>query len=137
MIRNPDHKAWDADVMARHRQWGVNVPAVDVDGVLVEYDMGVPCALIELKHEQAKPVRVSDPNIVALTTLASARSYEIPMYVTRFRRDPWEFSVSPFNPSAERFLQGSRRFDERGYVHFLHAVRGRQASDEMLRRIGL
>ena len=40
----------DQELSARHRTWGFNCPAVDLDFLMVEYNIGKPVGLIEYKH---------------------------------------------------------------------------------------
>ena len=53
MTSNEQHFKRDAWLSGRHRVWGSNVPAMDLDFILAEYDRCVPIALIDYKHERA------------------------------------------------------------------------------------
>ena len=48
----------DERLSERHGHWGFNCPAVDLDFVMLEYNHGKPCALVEYKHKNT-----SSPNI--------------------------------------------------------------------------
>jgi hypothetical protein len=50
-----ERSGWrDLELSQRHRAWGFDVPAVDIDYFLA-YDNGKAVALIEYKHERAQP----------------------------------------------------------------------------------
>jgi hypothetical protein len=40
----------DLELSKRHREWGLNCPAVDIDFLMVEYYYGKPVALIDYKR---------------------------------------------------------------------------------------
>ena len=43
----------DQALSDRHREWGFNCPSVDLDFLMVEYNIGLPVALVEYKNERA------------------------------------------------------------------------------------
>ena len=53
MTSNEQHFKRDAWLSGRHRVWGSNVPAMDLDFILAEYDKCVPVALIDYKHQRS------------------------------------------------------------------------------------
>ena len=49
-----ERSGWrDEGISLRHRKWGWDCPAVDIDFLLIEYDHGKAIALVEYKNEHA------------------------------------------------------------------------------------
>lgn len=112
----------------RHRTWGNNVPAVDMD--FIEYDMGAPKAIIEYKRSGA----IWSLNRVNMRVLLeTSERARLPLYVVEWNDADdasWVMDVHPVNISAQ-CQSGSRQpiksIPEREFVDgFLHGtVRGR------------
>lgn len=122
----------DQRISRRHRMYGLNVPAVDVDFALVEYDMAEPKLIVDYKLGLSKPVQL-DASLRALGRLYSERGHQLPAYVVRYDVDPWRFTVSPVNAAAH--LQAADLavdvhpvvLDEATFVErLLYGARGRQ-----------
>lgn len=46
-----ERSGWrDMELSGRHRIWGFNCPAVDLDFLMVEYNLGIAIAVVEYKH---------------------------------------------------------------------------------------
>lgn len=91
----------DVEISQRHRLWGWNCPGVDLDFVLVEYNHGKACALVDYKHEQAQPVNTKHPSLLALVDLADGyRDRPLPCFIARYRPANWMFLVTPLNEAA-------------------------------------
>jgi len=114
----------DEAISTRHRAWGYNLPAVDVDFVLLEYDRAQPVALIEYKHEASAEVRASMPSYQALISLGNRAA--LPVFCVRYADDFAWFSVVPLNAQA-RLGWERTTMTEAQYVAFLYALRHRQA----------
>ena len=55
-MSSKERTGWrDQALSERHRAWGWDCPALDMDFVMIEYDNGKATALVEYKHEQAAP----------------------------------------------------------------------------------
>jgi len=72
----------DQEISARHRMWGYDCPALDLDFLMLEYDQGKAAALVEFKNEKAMPIRMGHPSIRALIGLADAAN--IPLFLVRY-----------------------------------------------------
>ena len=70
MSAHERHNKRDEILSAKHRRWGYDVPAVDIDFLLVEYDRAKVQALIEYRHANGQ-VR-QDTSIKAITDLAAS-----------------------------------------------------------------
>ena len=106
----------------RHRDWGVNVPAVDAD-LFLEYDRGELAALVEYKwHSQtANP---SHPSLQCL--LGIAAKCQVPLVLVHYVTGDWVFHVRPLNDLARLWFPRCHQVvSERDWVTFLYKVRGR------------
>lgn len=121
-----ERNGWrDEAISRRHRQWGVHAPCVDLDALVVaEYDSSIPVAIVEYKHENAKPILPADPNRKALANLAARAN--LPLFGVRYSSDLCHYVVTASGSRARDLLVGPRReFDEVGYIGFLYRLRGR------------
>jgi hypothetical protein len=112
----------DKRISQRHRLWGVNVPALDLDFPVLEYDGGKPAALIDYKYCCAN-VDVNNPSLRALTILAS--NSLIPALVVRYDPDEWLFTLFPLNREAKALCRPYQVMCECEFVSFLYQIRGR------------
>lgn len=110
-------------ISARHRQWGWNCPALDIDFLMLEYDLGCVSALVEYKHEFAAKIRLNHPSLRAVADLADRAS--IPALIVRYANDYSWFLVAPLNRVAREFLSGRHLMSEQEYVQLLYRIRGR------------
>ncbi len=113
----------DEEISLRHREWGYNCPAVDLDFLVVEYNLGEPVALVEYKHERAQPPNYRHPTYRAIHKLADMAG--IPFMVVFYRREPWRFYVIPINERATSFYRRELSLSEVRYVRSLYVLRGR------------
>jgi hypothetical protein len=124
----------DEQISTRHRLYGWDAPALDVDFLMVEYDSGKPSALVEYKAYGAKAVNVEHPSYRAIRVLADAA--RIPFLVAFYgAQDHWWYYVIPVNHIARRYVEVSRYFSERGYVELLYRVRGKPAPQDVLSKL--
>lgn len=105
----------------RHRLWGWNCPAVDVDFLMVEYNRGKPCALIEYKRYTAAEVNPLHPSYQAIRLIADAAN--IPFAVSFCWPEIWAFQVVPINERAHEFFEIGELFSELEYVVRLYEMR--------------
>ncbi len=145
----------DDALSARHRRWGRDCPAVDVDALahddgvftytlaLAEYDRGTTRMLVDYKHrflEDWHTVTVEvDNGQRALARLAEQAG--VPFCVVVYQAadtGPWSFVVRPFDERSKQLL-GTwpvGPVDEPEFVAWLYAVRGRTAPADVLAGIG-
>ena len=101
----------DQAISARHRKWGVNCPAVDLDFLMIEYNSGKPCVLVEYKHFKAQHLNLNHPTYRALSALAD--SGNLPFIIAYYWPLCWAFRVLPVNEIAENFWSKGQRMTER------------------------
>jgi hypothetical protein len=123
-VRN-ERTGWrDEGISERHRRWGFNCPAVDLDFTLCEYDAGEPYGIVEYKCETAAPVVRAHPTIRAIKRLGDKAN--LPVFLTIYARDFRWFRCEGLN-----YLGGKKCHDkvldlnEAEYRAFMLAIRGR------------
>lgn len=114
----------DEWISERHRTWGIDCPAVDIDFLLIEYTHAEPAALVEYKHESARRATM-DASHKAIASLGNRAA--IPVFGVRYGyegKDP-VFRVTAINEFAQgRVPLPKTKMTEREYVTLLYAVRG-------------
>lgn len=116
----------DSELSNRHGAWGFNCPAVDLDFVMMEYNHGKPCALVEYKHKNAKPIDPKHATYRALIALADGYSCgPLPCFVAIYDPVDWSFIVIPLNEKAKSHYShcAGIKLTERRFVKSLHLLR--------------
>jgi|SRR5579875_3254997 len=124
------------ELSERHRLWGFNCPAVDIDFLMVEYNHAEPVALIEYKFEFERIPDLSHPSYRAIGKLADCS--DIPFAVVSVFRDPWRFVVYPVNHLAKQKWTTGKELSEREYVRSLYELRNHlseEAECEILNKL--
>lgn len=130
----PERTGWrDERISRRHREWGYNCPAVDLDFLVAEYNTGEPVALVEYKHEAAQRANLQHPTYRALRKLCGFG--QLPFMVVYYRPEPWRFLILPANPRADGFYEGPRSLSERDYVTSLYVLRKRVIQEHVLAKL--
>lgn len=130
----------DQELSNRHRTWGHDCPAEDVDFLLdtqptmfndsfrlVEYYHARPKALIEYKHwnDSTYATVMKDLGLAANGTMhANYRVHQdlcdnyvcppvngLPYMVVFYRYRPWQFKVVPINTASKRVFRNHPEFD--------------------------
>lgn len=129
----PERTGWrDPEISLRHREWGFDCPAVDLDFLVVEYNIGKPVALIEYKHHFARVPDTRHPTYRALADLADnygGNGGALPFLLVFYWPEVWAFQVQPMNKVArDCFHAPVLHLTEREYVQRLYQLRGRTLS---------
>lgn len=124
--RRLERTGWrDEALSERHGHWGFNCPALDIDFVMIEYDRGIPKALVEYKHRRALGrTNYRHPSYRALHALA--RGSGIPLLIAFYDPGCWAFKVYPVNFAASRFFPRRQKdawISETEFVTQLYAIR--------------
>ena len=123
-----ERSGWrDQEISARHRMWGYDCPALDLDFLMLEYDLGKAAALVEFKHEKAIPIRMGHPSICALIGLADAAN--IPLFLVRYACNFAWYFVTPGNAKAKEFVPKPFKMSEQEWIQLLYRCRGRKMPD--------
>ena len=125
-----ERSGWrDLTLSNRHRRWGWDCPAVDLDSLFLEYDKGQPVAIVEYKHDNAPPQHASHPSYQALINLGTRAG--IPVFAVRYKQDFSGWIVVPLNAVAKTKLPERKKMTEREWVTFLYALRGYTPPDQL------
>lgn len=118
-----ERSGWrDLRLSARHREWGWNTPAVDLDFLFLEYDKGKAVALVEYKHECASTQHSIHPTYQAMIDLGDRA--KVPVFACRYKDDFSEWRVVPLNGFARKWIPQIETMTERQWVTFLYKIRG-------------
>lgn len=123
-----ERSGWrDEELSLKHRDWGFNCPGIDIDFVMVEYNLGLPVALVDYKHHNAKKVNLSDANYRALCALADGYGDGgIPFLLAYYWPETWSFYVHPVNKLARDIYPPEKRMlSEKRFVKSLYYLRNR------------
>jgi hypothetical protein len=119
----PERTGWrDESLSRRHRRWGWDCPAVDLDFLFLEYDHGKATAIVEYKNEHAAPQCVAHPTYQALIDLGTRAS--LPVFACRYTDDFTTWRVFPLNEVAKTYLPQRVVMTEPEWVRFLYGLRG-------------
>lgn len=128
----------DTSLNLRHRQWGWDCPATDID--FLEYDRGRSIALCEWKHERAAPYDSNDASMRARRDLADKA--KVPFFVIIRANDLSWLDIVPENKKAEEIMiragiqDKPYRFEsEIKFVDFLYWLRGRPLPKDVVNTI--
>ena len=119
----------DLELSGRHRKWGWDCPAVDLDFLFMEYDRGKAVAIIEYKHERAAPQHASHPTYQAMIDLGTRAG--VPVFACRYKNDFSEWLAVPLNKIAKEKLPERKAMTEREWVTFLYELRGYTPPEEL------
>ena len=123
----------DKEFSLRHRDWGFDCPAIDIDFLMLEYNHAVATAIVEYKMHQCKKPNLEHPSYEALLDLANNYKTEgLPFFITIYSKKPWQFEVWPVNHQALELFKNKELFSEREYVLRLYEIRGEQIEDKIL-----
>jgi len=131
-----ERSGWrDLELSQRHRRWGWDCPAVDLDFLFLEYDRGKAVALVEYKHERAAPQYASHPTYLAMIDLGTRAG--IPVFAARYKADFSEWNIVPLNRKALDFLPERKQMTEVEWVTFLYTIRGYVPPADMLKGLNV
>lgn len=122
----------DQEISGRHRKWGFNCPAVDLDFLMVEYNLGYPVGLVEYKRYTAQQPNLKHPTYRALKKLADLA--EIPFFIAFYYPDIWAFKITTVNEYSKKYYD-DKTYTERQYVKILYEIRSRRIEESVFNRL--
>lgn len=126
-----ERSGWrDLRLSKRHRNWGWDCPAVDLDFLFLEYDRGKAVALVEYKNEHAEIQYSAHPTYQALIDLGNRA--DIPVFANRYSDDFSLFVITSLNQNAKKLLPERTNMTEEEWVRFLYKIRGYDVPQELL-----
>ena len=139
-MSNEERTGWrDAELSLRHRDWGYNCPAADLDWVVVEYNLGAPVALIEYKWRTSNSFRnLVIPNLRHATYRACrilADNSDIPYLLVFYDKNPWLFCVHPVNEHGKKWFAENELLSEYDYVRELYMIRSVAIEESVMRNL--
>jgi len=122
----------DQEISERHRFWGFDCPAVDIDFLMLEFNRGQPIAIIEYKRFTAQEPNPKHPSYRALSTLADGYAgYSmaidehgpLPCLIAFYWPKIWAFRIKLLNDAASACFDDGEMLTERAYVKRLYWMR--------------
>lgn len=115
----------DGPISDWHRETlGYDMPAVDIDFLLVEYDRGLPCAVLDYKHSNTKQINHEHPSVKAIRELCASRRNAVPYFTVKYAEDCKMFQVIPMNSAAVSHIRGQwELMDEQVFIEFQQRLR--------------
>lgn len=109
----------------RHREWGHDCPAVDLDFVLAEYNHGVAVAIVDYKHHLEDIASTNGRTHQVLADFHDVDGHQYPFFIARFWPDTWAFKVRAMNDRARLHLCTAewQPCNEQQYVRMLYRLR--------------
>lgn len=119
----------DQEISKRHRKWGWDCPAIDIDFLMLEFDEGEPIAIVEYKNENAAPAYPTHPSYKAIRGMCDKA--ELPFFGVRYAFDFSWWKVKPINSEAQKVLKNTKTMSEKEYVQLLYDIRGKKYPQEL------
>jgi len=130
----PERTQWrDQNLSERHRKWGFNCPAIDIDFLMIEFHVGKPIAIVDYKRYTGSIKNLNQKSINAISILAN--NSNIPFFVVFYWDDIWAFQITAINNIAKNILQQhkidkNKILTEQQYVSFLYKLRNIKLTKE-------
>lgn len=122
----------DSALSQRHREWGFECPAMDLDFVLVECNSCKVKGLIEYKNEHAAPLTKTSWGCRILVDLADRAN--LPAFVCRYTSDLSWYLIKSLNEKARLYVAERKMLTEEEYVEFLYQLRENNAPKDILEK---
>jgi hypothetical protein len=120
----------DEALSLRHRVWGWDAPAVDIDFLMVEYDSTEPKAVVEYKHEFSETQYANRPSYKAIRKLCDRA--KVAFLAVRYATDFSWWRVVPLNLKAKEFIKEDViTLTEKDFVNLLYDIRGRKMPNDL------
>lgn len=131
-VKPETHGFRDESISRRHRMWGFNCPGVDLDFLMVEFNIGKPVALVEYKYHLAKLPNLEHPTYRAIRCLADGyKNGPLPFFLSFYSRDDWSFRVYSANEAAKAHFADGEHLTEYDYVKRLYRMRRLVLAEEL------
>ena len=148
MSANENHYKLDAIISQRHRSWGFDCPAMDVDFMLIEYDRLKAVAIIDYKHENST-VNTNSASARVMSNLADRAG--ICAYIVVYGHSEYDknglwaaptedsdmwFQVIALNAEAMERQPKKAKLTEAEYVTWLYELRNRVIPAKLAWQLG-
>lgn len=126
----------DESISRRHRIWGFNCPCVDLDFLVVEYNIGKPVGLIEYKHYKAQKPNLQHATYRALAALADGYTESpLPFLIAFYWPEIWAFQVYPVNECAKGHFYDGDMLTEKDFVSRLYHMRSLVLTENLMKHL--
>jgi hypothetical protein len=126
----------DVGLKVEHERWGSNLPAVDIDHLVIEYSHCQPKALIEYKYEKVGVLEWKNGGFIALVKLGEMA--KLPVFVVKYTKNYDWWIVYGMNALAREVLgQEVVKMQRRQYIKFMYKLRGIEVPGCVWRKLGL
>ncbi len=132
MSSRKERTGWrDQALSEKHREWGYDLPMVDLDFLCLEYAGGGKLKLAALIDYKAGLERGVDnwADSIYLVQHQLAEKAGLPFFIVKYDAREWYFLIHPVNALARLFCNEGQRMSETAYRAFLQSLRRRE-SDE-------
>lgn len=123
----------DEAISLRHREWGFNCPMADIDFLAVEYNAGLPVAIVEYKQKRAQKPDIQHPTYRALKMLANRAG--LPFMIVFYCDEIWWFHVYPINHIALKHYPKPVLMTEQEYVTSLYKLRSQCVETNIISKL--
>ena len=121
----------------RHRGYGNNCPATNIDCLLYEYNHMQPVAIIDFKARRLAANDRTSFNARATANLCNMA--RIPFYLASYSNSEWSFILAPVNAIATQLMQKhgmtETKMSELQFVTFLYDLRGKRLPSETVQKL--
>ena len=122
---NIERTNWrDQGLSARHRTWGDNLYASDLDFILCEYNWSICCAIIEYKSEFATKPNFSSSQYKSLINLGNRA--DCPLFSVIYSKDFSNYKITPLNDSAKLYFKNEIELNEEKFTKFHKYIREKE-----------
>ena len=131
---NFERSGWrDHEISKRHRLWGDDLYAVDVDFCMVEYYSRRGVLLVDYKHFVKKEsLYIHTASHDTLAWLADGRDLPFCIVLYNFDVRPRTFEVIPVNAAAKKYFGKRQILNEEQWVRHQYHLRGLAMTDRTL-----
>lgn len=134
-----ERSGWrDQEISKRHRDWGFNCPAVDLDFLMLEYYFGTPVALVDYKHHrhhEGRNVNYRHPSYRAMGQLHDEQGQQVPLFICRYWPESWAVESLAINDAAQALSRSPGEWvpmTEREWVTGLYRIRNHVIEERVL-----
>lgn len=129
-----ERSGWrDEGLSKRHREWGWDCPAMDIDFLMLEYTEARVCALVEYKNQHANLSNMSGKSYKAIVDLADRA--KIPAFVCVYSDDFSLWKPMPLNSVAKKYVPKVKVISEKEWVKLLYMTRNNPKGYEYFRKM--
>jgi len=125
-------------ISARHREWGYDCPATNIDCLFVEYNHCQPVAILDFKGKSPSVRDRGTANARTIANLAN-RGKPLPFYNVYYDNHLWTFILDPINDKARELMPKNAvdltTMSEESFVRFLYDLRDEVVPSSIVKKL--